>query len=227
MVSRLPRFHGPAYGRRVTVDIQLRAALAGGDAAGVEAAYAAVDLLVQSGADINAIDARGRTALMYAVERNERTVAGVLLLGGAVRRTDPRPGPDTTSDETAPASPPAGRRPPRLRPAVEPAARTFPATGPRSPSGQRTADADSGPTNARSTATPARSRPPGETPSPPGRTLRGDGERLGVRILDPVVSANVDDHAGPVPPSRSSPERAAADPVHPPSTARTAATRCP
>jgi uncharacterized protein len=40
--------------------------------------HTAVDLLVQSGADINAIDARGRTALMYAVERNEQTVAGVL-----------------------------------------------------------------------------------------------------------------------------------------------------
>lgn len=55
---------------------------------------AAIDVLVNAGAKVDAVDPSGRTALMHAVERDHQRCAAVLLLAGA----DPA---STTSDGTS------------------------------------------------------------------------------------------------------------------------------
>jgi hypothetical protein len=54
--------------------------------AAMRSSAAAADALIQNGAEVDATDPRGRTALMHAVERGRMDVVTVLLLAGADRQ---------------------------------------------------------------------------------------------------------------------------------------------
>lgn len=77
MVGGLPSFYGPAYSRRVTADIQLSAAITGGDAAGVEAALA-------DGADPDVLVGRhGWGGLVESAWAGRADIVQLLLDAGA------------------------------------------------------------------------------------------------------------------------------------------------
>ena len=53
------------------------------DGVGIRAAESVIDLLLKAGAEIDAVDDRGRTALMMAAELDHAAVVDVLIRSGA------------------------------------------------------------------------------------------------------------------------------------------------